>query len=252
MQAWSDFVDASRRAALPGFPVSTMASAALPFACVPSFFVVLRAFLPAFQASVIYQYRCGQIRSHWCSSRYDFNSAGLRARYLHFPFSLFSRAAKAFSPSPSCWTCPLSPRDSRVASSTRSSRSATPTFSATCSSVPLFPRFHAGCSYLEAWFRALRARALSSLFPGLRLPAAPAELRALRTLETFVRLELRQRAGEASVYRRQGGVEGFSRLHAEESLIVSGLAQNEGEAVAAWEELVRQDCVRQGSDGGGG
>ena len=71
-------------------------------------------------------------------------------------------------------------------------------------------------------------------------------------METFVRLELRQRAGEASVYRRQGGVEGFSRLHAEESLIVSGLAQNEGEAVAAGEELVRQDCVRQGSDGGGG
>lgn len=53
--------------------------------CVPSFFVVLRAFLPAFQASLIYQYRCGQIRSHWFSSRYEFNSAGLRARFAPNP-----------------------------------------------------------------------------------------------------------------------------------------------------------------------
>ena len=56
-----------------------------------------------------------------------------------------------------------------------------------------------------------------------------------------MRLELKQRGGyEASVYRRYGVAEGFTRIHAEEAMIVSGLAQNEGEAVAAWEELVRQ------------
>ena len=70
---------------LPRFPRFRVSTLAFPFVCVPSFFVVLRAFLPAFQASVIYQYRCGQIRSHWFSSRYEFNSAGLRARFLSHP-----------------------------------------------------------------------------------------------------------------------------------------------------------------------
>ena len=61
-----------------------------------------------------------------------------------------------------------------------------------------------------------------------------------------MRLELKQRGGyEASVYRRYGVAEGFTRIHAEEAMIVSGLAQNEGEAMAAWEELVRQDRVKQ-------
>ena len=53
---------------------------ALPFPCVPSYFLLLRSFLPALQASLIYQYRCGQIRSHWTSSLYDQNTAGLKTR----------------------------------------------------------------------------------------------------------------------------------------------------------------------------
>lgn len=66
-----------------------------------------------------------------------------------------------------------------------------------------------------------------------------------------MRLELRQRAGyEASAYRRYGVAEGFTRIHAEEAMIVSGVAQNEGEAVAAWEELVRQDRVKQSRGNG--
>ena len=110
----------------------------------------------------------------------------------------------------------------------------------------MFPRFHPGFSYLDAWFRALRSRSLAPFFPSLKLRSCPAEIRALRNLETFVRVELKQRAGcEASIYRRYGITEGFSRIHAEEAMIVSGLAQNEGEAMAAWEELVRQDRVKQ-------
>ena len=110
----------------------------------------------------------------------------------------------------------------------------------------MFPRFHPGFSYLDAWFRALRSRSLAPFFPSLKLRSCPAEIRALRNLETFVRVELKQRAGcEASIYRRYGITEGFSRIHAEEAMIVSGLAQNEGEAVAAWEELLREDCVKQ-------
>ena len=72
----------------------------------------------------------------------------------------------------------------------------------------------------------------------------------MRSLQQFLQLELQSSlATESNIYRRFGINDGFLKLHAEEAFIVSGIAQNEGEAIDAWDEVVRQNYVKQGTRG---
>ena len=104
------------------------------------------------------------------------------------------------------------------------------------------------CTYLDTWFRFLRIQSLSSAFPIhpiASLTETP-EIHALRSLQQFLQLELQSPlTADSNIYRRFGINDGFLKLHAEEAFIVSGIAQNEGEAVDAWDEVVRQNYVKQ-------